>query len=117
MLYNGRLLTYKWICKINVIGLPICLLCPLIGIGRSSVFSRVFEISKIFLAHLVARRVKAFTLVSPKAVVLALHPFRDKVYSTIRLFLLINQLKSTLNMITRFNLKVETSFKVPLFPT
>jgi hypothetical protein len=92
-------------------------LYPLTGTGLSSVFSDVFKNSEIFLAQLVLRRAKAFALELAKAVVLTLHLLQDKVYRTVKLFLLNNQLKSTFNMSIPFNPKEETSFRVPLFLT
>jgi hypothetical protein len=117
MLYNRCLLIHRWIRKVNVIGFPICPLYPLTGTGLSSVSNNVFKNSDIFFAHLVSRRAKAFALVLAKAVVVTLHLFRDKVQGIVKLFLLINQLKSTLDKSTPFNPKEETSFKVPLFLT
>ena len=85
-LYYCRLLTYKWIYKIVVIGFPIYPLYPLIGIGLSSVSSGVFKNLEIFLVHLVSRRAKAFTLELAKVVVLTLYLLRDKVYRIVKLF-------------------------------
>ena len=85
-MYCRRLLTYKWICKIEVISLPIRPLYPFIGIGLSSISKRVFKNLEIFLAPLVLRRAKAFALELTKAVVLTLHPLQDKVYRIVKLF-------------------------------
>src|SRR5450432_4656964 len=110
MLYNCCLLICKWIRKVNVISFLICLLYPLTRTGLSSVSNNVFKNSDIFFAHLVLRRAKAFALVLAKVVVVTLHLFRDKVQGIVKLFLLINQLKSTLDKLTLFNPKEETSF-------
>ena len=98
-MYYCRLLTYKWIYKIKVIGLPTCLLYPFIGIGLSSIFKRVFKNLEIFLVPLVLKRVKAFALELAKVVVLTLHLLRNKVYRIIKLFLPSSQLRSTSNIL------------------
>jgi hypothetical protein len=116
-LYSRRLLTYKWICKINVIGLPTCLLYPLTGIGLFSVSNRVFKNSEIFLAHLVSRRAKAFALVLANAVVLTLHLLRYKVHEIVKPFLLNNQLRSTSDILILYSPKEESSFRALLFLT
>jgi hypothetical protein len=92
-------------------------LYPLTGTSFSSVSTKVFKNSEIFLAHLASRRAKAFALELAKAVVLTLYLLQDKVHRIVKLFLLNNQLKSTFNMLIPFNPKEETFFKVSLFLT
>ena len=62
ILYCLRLLTWRYIYKILVIGCPTCLLYPQIGIslGRSSIGA--LRKSASFIAYQVLIRVKAFTL-------------------------------------------------------
>jgi hypothetical protein len=116
-LYSRRLLTYKWICKINVISLLVCLLYPLTEIGLFSAFNRVFKNSEIFLVHLVLRRAKAFALVLANAVVLTLHLLQYKVHKIVKPFLLNNQLRLTSNILILYSLKEESSLKALLFLT
>jgi hypothetical protein len=117
ILYSRCLLTHKWICKIDVIGLLACLLYPLTGTGLFSVSNRVFKNSEIFLAHLVLRRAKAFALVLANAVVLTLHLLQYKVHEIVKPFLLNNQLRLTSNILILYSPKEESSFRALLFLT
>ena len=75
----------------------------------------MFKNLKSFLVYLVLRKVKAFTLELAKVVVLTLYLLQNKLYRTIKLFLLNSQLRSTFNILILYNLKEESSFRVPLF--
>src|SRR5277367_248633 len=116
-LYCCRLSTRRWIYKIDSIGFPICPLYPLMGMGLSSFSNGVFKNLEIFWVHSALRRAKAFALELARAVVLMLYLLRDRIQGIVRLFLPINRLKSTSNILIPFDPKEESSFRVALFPT
>ena len=62
-----------------------------------------------------SRRAKAFALELAKAAVLTLLLFFDSVYRTVKFFLPINQLKSTIDISTFPYPEAETSLRVLLF--
>ena len=88
---------------------------PLTRTGFSSISKGVFKNSETFLAHLVSRRAKAFALELAKAVVFTLHPLQDRVYRIVKLFLLINQLRSTSDISILFGFEIESFLKAALF--
>jgi hypothetical protein len=63
----------------------------------------------------VSRKAKAFALELANTAVLTLLLFFDSVHKTVKFFLPINRLKSTINMLTPFYPKEETSLRVTLF--
>jgi len=69
----------RWIRKIVVIGGPICLLYPQIGIGLGSSLKGIFKKLASFTVHWVFIKVKAFALELAKAEVKTWYLLRNKV--------------------------------------
>ena len=88
---------------------------PFTRIGFGSASRRAFRNLDTCLTRLVSIKVKAFALELVKAVVLILYPLHSKVHRVVKLFLPINQLKLIYVILTPFDPKGKTFFKVPLF--
>ena len=117
MLYYLCLLTRRWICKILIIGCPVCLLYPWIGINLGSFSRNTFKKSASFIAYLVSIKAKAFVPELAKAEVKTWYLLQNKVQGIVQLFLLTSRLRLIYNMSIPFNPREEFSLKVLFFPT
>ena len=116
-LYCLCLLMWRWICRILIIGYPICLLYPWIGIGVSSFSKGVFKKLASFIAYLVLIKVKVFALELAKVEVKTWYLLWNKVQGIVQLLPPISRLRLTYNISIPFNPREESSPKVPLFLT
>jgi hypothetical protein len=115
ILYSCCLSTCRCTCRIELISSLMRLLYPFTRIGLSSGSKGVFKNLDISLAHLVSKRAKAFALVLPNTAVLTLLLFLYSIHRIVKFFLLINQLRLTIDKLISFYPKEETSLRVLLF--